>query len=66
MPHEPDYDQLCPLEQEFLLRAIEKGRNLRERREDAIHNLHIVLVADQALKPEKQLIYIWKQPHPNA
>ncbi|WP_394748232.1 Gfo/Idh/MocA family protein [Spongiimicrobium salis] len=53
--HEPDHDQLCQLEQEFLLRAIEEDIDLTSHIEDAINSLHIVLAADESFKTGKTI-----------
>ncbi|NAY90500.1 Gfo/Idh/MocA family oxidoreductase [Muricauda sp. JGD-17] len=50
---EPDHDQLCLLEQEFLLQAIREDLDLTNHLNDAINSLKIVLAADQSVKTGK-------------
>ncbi|MDN5205357.1 Gfo/Idh/MocA family oxidoreductase [Fulvivirgaceae bacterium BMA10] len=50
---EPDHDALCQLEQEFLLRAIQKDIDLSDHMEDAVNSLRIVLAADESFKTGK-------------
>lgn len=47
---EPSHDELCALEQEFLLRAIQKDLDLTDHMQDAVSSLKIVLAADQAAR----------------
>ena len=50
MENEPNHDQLCQLEQEFLLKAITQDMDLTKHIEDAINSLCIVLAADKSFK----------------
>ena len=50
MSEEPDHDELCQREQEYLLRAIRDDVDLSEHMADAVHSLRIVLAADQAAR----------------
>ena len=52
---EPDHDQLCKLEQEFLLEAIEKDLDLSQGLEDVINSMKIVLAADKSVRTGKQI-----------
>ena len=47
---EPDHDELCLREQQFLLNAIQNDSDLSDHMDDAVNSLKIVLAADQALK----------------
>ena len=47
---EPNHDELCHLEQEFLLRAIQEDQDLGDHMRDAVNSLKVVLAADQAFK----------------
>ncbi|MEC7583760.1 MAG: Gfo/Idh/MocA family oxidoreductase [Planctomycetota bacterium] len=50
MSEEPDHDELCLREQEFLLRAIQEDQDLTDHMNDAVHSLRIVLAADRAAR----------------
>ncbi len=50
---EPSHDELCELEQLFLLDALEKKIDLKEHVTDAVRSLQIVLAADEAFKTGK-------------
>lgn len=50
---EPSHDELCYLEQEVLLDAIENDRDLTEHMTDAVNSLRIVLAADKSFKTGK-------------
>jgi len=52
---EPDHDQLCKLEQEFLLEAIKKDLDLSQGLEDVINSMKIVLAADKSVRTGKQI-----------
>jgi len=54
---EPSHDELCALEQEFLLRAIQEDLDLTDHMQDAVSSLKIVLAADQAAR-EKRTIHL--------
>ncbi len=47
---EPSHDELCELEQQFLLQAIEEDWDLSAHVQDAVHSLKIVLAADEAFR----------------
>ncbi len=47
---EPTHDQLCQLEQQYLLRAIKEDLDLNAHMSDAVNSLRIVLAADEAWK----------------
>ncbi|SHG20329.1 Gfo/Idh/MocA family protein [Flagellimonas flava] len=51
--NEPDHDQLCLLEQEYLLDAIANNRDLTDHLDDAVNSLKIVLAADESVKTGK-------------
>ncbi len=53
----PDHDELCQLEQEFLLDAIKNDKDLSKHMEDAVNSLNIVLAADKSVKTG-QTIYL--------
>ncbi len=50
---EPSHDELCYLEQEFLLDAIQNDKDLSEHLNDAVNSLRIVLAADESFKTGK-------------
>ena len=50
---EPDHDELCLLEQEFLLRTIVEDLDLTSHNIDAVISMKIVLAADEALRTGK-------------
>ena len=47
---EPDHDELCRREQEYLLRAIREDLDLSDHMDDAVESLRIVLAADQSVR----------------
>jgi predicted dehydrogenase len=47
---EPSHDELCALEQQFLLQAIREDRDLSDHVQDAVNSLRIVLAADEAFR----------------
>ncbi|MGQ9662767.1 MAG: Gfo/Idh/MocA family protein [Kiritimatiellia bacterium] len=49
-PDEPDHDDLCRREQQFLLRAIREDLDLSEHWRDALNSLRIVLAADRSVR----------------
>ncbi|WP_420601792.1 Gfo/Idh/MocA family protein [Flagellimonas sp.] len=51
--NEPSHDELCQLEQEYLLKAIEEDFDLSQHLEDAINSLNIVLAADESFRTGK-------------
>ena len=50
MDDEPDHDELCRREQEFLLKAIRHDLDLTEHMRDAVTSLRIVLAADESVR----------------
>jgi len=50
---EPSHDELCYLEQQFLLNAIKKNVDLSDHLNDAVNSLRIVLAADESFKTGK-------------
>ena len=50
MEDEPCHQELCNLEQIFLLRAIQEDLDLTKHLNDAIDCLKIVLAADESIK----------------
>ncbi len=46
----PDHDELCLLEQQYLLDAIEHDKDLNQHMYDAVKSLKIVLAADESIK----------------
>lgn len=52
---EPTHDELCELEQLFLLDAIQNDRDLSDHMADAISSLQIVLAADESFKTGKTI-----------
>ena len=47
---EPSHDDLCELEQRFLLNAIQQDWDLSDHVQDAVNSLKIVLAADEAFR----------------
>ncbi len=54
---EPSHDELCALEQNFLLKAIREDMDLTNHMRDAISSLEIVLAADKAAR-EHRVIHL--------
>ena len=52
--NEPNHDELCRLEQEFLLHAIENNIDLSEQLDAVINSMKIVLAADKSVKLGKK------------
>lgn len=52
---EPDHDQLCALEQAYLLRAIREDLDLTQHLQDAVNSLKIVLAADESFRSKKTI-----------
>jgi predicted dehydrogenase len=50
MTEEPDHDELCRLEQEYLLRSIRDDLDLTEHLGAAVNSMKIVLAADRAIR----------------
>ena len=53
---EPSHDELCELEQKFLLEAIENDTNIEDHMWDAVHSLKIVLAADESFRTGKTVM----------
>jgi hypothetical protein len=47
---EPSHDELCALEQEYLLRAIREDLDLTDHLQDAVNSLRVVLAADESYR----------------
>lgn len=56
MSGEPDHDELCRLEQEYLLKAIREDLDLTDHMQDAVSSLQIVLAADQAAREHRTIL----------
>lgn len=52
---EPSHDELCALEQEFLLQAIQEDLDLTDHVEDAVNSLRIVLAADRSFREGRSI-----------
>ena len=52
---EPSHDDLCELEQRYLLNAIENDVDLSAHMQDAVNSLKIVLAADESFKTGKTI-----------
>lgn len=50
---EPSHDELCNLEQEYLLNAIQNDLDLSDHMRDAVNSLKVVLAADESFKTGK-------------
>src|SRR5688572_27969031 len=50
MTDEPDHDELCKREQEYLLKAIEEDIDLGDHMDDAVKSLRIVMAADESVR----------------
>ncbi len=50
---EPSHDELCRLEQEYLLKAIREDLDLSDHMQDAVSSLQIVLAADTAARERR-------------
>ena len=50
---EPDHQELCDLEQTFLLKAIKENLDLTSHLSDAVNSLKIVLAADESIRTGK-------------
>jgi predicted dehydrogenase len=53
MDDEPDHDELCHREQEYLLKAIREDMDLSDHMEDALNSMRIVEAADQSFRTGK-------------
>ncbi len=60
--NEPDHDELCLLEQKYLLNAIKKDIDLSQHMKDAVNSLRIVLAADKAFKTGKTIELTGSKP----
>ena len=52
---EPTHDELCELEQRYLLNAIQNDIDLTSHMQDAVNSLKIVLAADESFKTGKTI-----------
>ena len=52
---EPDHDELCKREQEYLLKAIAEDIDLGDHMEDAINSMRIVAAADESFRTGKTI-----------
>ena len=52
---EPEHDELCRLEQEYLLKAIRGDIDLTDHMNDVLNSLKIVLAADESIKTGKTI-----------
>ncbi len=50
LPDEPDHQELCQREQDFMLKAINENLNLERDMQDAVQSLSICLAADQSVR----------------
>jgi len=55
MQDEPDHQQLCDLEQKFVLRAINQDIDLSQHMNNAIESLRICLAADESIRTNKSI-----------
>ncbi len=55
MTEEPDHDELCRLEQAYLLRSIRDDLDLTEHLGAAVNSMKIVLAADRAIREERTI-----------
>ena len=52
---EPDHDELCKREQEYLLKAILEDIDLSDHMDDAINSMRIVAAADESFRTGKTI-----------
>ncbi|MBK1826820.1 Gfo/Idh/MocA family oxidoreductase [Haloferula rosea] len=52
---EPDHDELCKREQEYLLKAITEDMDLGDHMDDAINSMRIVAAADESFRTGKTI-----------
>ena len=50
MTDEPDHDELCKREQEYLLKAIDEDIDLTDHMNDGVKSLRIVMAADESVR----------------
>jgi hypothetical protein len=50
MTDEPDHDELCKREQEYLLKAINEDLDLTDHMNDGVKSLKIVMAADESVR----------------
>lgn len=50
MTDEPDHDELCKREQEYLLKAIDEDLDLTDHMNDGVKSLKIVMAADESVR----------------
>jgi predicted dehydrogenase len=53
LPDEPGHQQLCDLEQDFMLNAIANDTDLSRHMQDAVQSLRICLAADESIRTGK-------------
>jgi len=53
--NEPDHNELCELEQKYLLKTIREDLDISKDMEDVINSMKIVLAADKSIKTGKQV-----------
>ena len=53
--NEPDHNELCELEQKYLLKTIKEDLDISKDMEDVIKSMKIVLAADKSIKTGKQV-----------
>lgn len=53
--NEPNHDELCELEQKYLLKAIQEDVDLSQHLKDAVNSLRIVLAADESFRTGKTI-----------
>ena len=53
--HEPNHDQLCEIEQRYLLKVIEEDLDITQDMVDVINSMKIVLAADKSIRSGKQI-----------
>ena len=53
---EPNHDELCEIEQRYLLKVIEENLDITQDMVDVINSMKIVLAADKSIRTGKQII----------
>ena len=53
--HEPNHDELCEIEQRYLLKVIEEDLDITQDMVDVINSMKIVLAADKSIRSGKQI-----------
>ena len=57
MAGEPGHQELCDLEQAFVLKAIREDIDLRRHMDDAVQSLSICLAADESVRTGQPVSY---------